>query len=209
MRRALATGAAAVLVALTLGACGSDSASEPASSAAAPSPSPSPTPSAVVWAGAVCVERDNLSAAVAALGRNLSYDITSDRSALEQIDRQLRIQVLSVGNAANGLVTALQGVPVDFQAANDLVVSVTKAKDDAQEAFDAVTTSLDAMVNADSVLTAVAEGGKALVAAKAAFEAGSALVSVATDATSTASGELKEAFDAAPECQDAPSPSAS
>lgn len=209
MTRRVVAVAAAAIVALSLAACGSDDASSAPSSAAAPSPTPTPTPASVVWAGSVCVERDNLAAAVSALGRNLSYDITSDRSALEQIDRQLRIQVLSVGNAANQLVSALQGVPVDFQAANDLVVSVTKAKDDAQEALDAVTTSLDAMVNADSILTAVAEGGKALVGAKAAFEAGSALVGVATDATTTATGELKEAFDAAPQCQDVASPSAS
>ena len=208
MKRAGLIGVIALVPVLALAACGSDSASDASSSAAA-SPTPSPTPSSVVWAGAVCVERDNLKAAVSALGRNLSYDITSDRSALEQIDRQLRVQVLSVGNAANGLVTALQGVPVDFQAANDLVVSVTKAKGDAQEALDAVTTSLDAMVNADSILTAVAEGGKALVGAKAAFEAGSALVSVSTNAITTARGELKEAFDAAPECQGAASASPS
>lgn len=199
----------AMASALLLAACASEAESEASSSTPSPSPTPTPTPSSVVWAGEVCVERDNLSAAVSALGRNLSYDITSDRSALEQIDRQLRVQILSVGNAANGLVTALQGVPVDFQAANDLVVSVTKAKNDTQEALDAVVTSLDAMVNADSILTGVAEGGRALVSAKAAFEAGSALVSVASDATRTATGDLKEAFDAAPQCQDEPSPSAS
>ena len=82
-----------------------------------------------MWAGEVCVARDGLTAAVGALGRNLSYDVTSDRSALEQIDRQLRIQVLAVADNADRLGQALAGVPVDFEAANDLVVSVTKAKD--------------------------------------------------------------------------------
>ena len=87
-----------------------------------------------MWADGVCAARDNLNAAVSALGRNLSYDVTSDRSALEQIDRQLRVQVLSVGNALQLLGTELQGVPVDFQAANDFVVTATKAKDDTSEA---------------------------------------------------------------------------
>lgn len=198
-RRAL-VGAAVLATALL--ATGCSSAEEADSASSSPSPTPTPTPSSVVWAGEVCLARDNLTAAVGALGRNLSYDVTSDRSALEQIDRQLRIQVLSVADAANRVGTALTGVPVDFVAANDLVVSVTKAKDDASEAVDATTASLDAMMSADSILTGVAEAGKALVAAKAAFAAGQALVTTVTDATSTATGELGEAFDAAPQCQD-------
>jgi hypothetical protein len=207
VRRVAALAAVAVLAAAGLAGCSSSADSTAASSSAAASPTPTPTPAPVVWAGSVCVERDNLNAAVSALGRNLSYDITSDRSALEQIDRQLRIQVLSVGNAADGLVAALSDVPVDFQAANDMVVSVTKAKGDAQEAVDAVTTSLDAMVNADSILTGVAEAGKALVAAKAAFQAGQALVGVVSDSATSANTELQAAFDAAPQCQEQPASS--
>jgi hypothetical protein len=159
----------------------------------------------VVWADGVCAARDNLNAAVSALGRNLSYDVTSDRSALEQIDRQLRIQVLSVANAAGEVQTAVAAVPVDFQAANDLVVVVDKARTDTTEAVDQVKASLDAMVNADNIVTGVAEAGKALVAGKAAFEAGQALVTSVTDAASTANDEVRAAFDAAPGCQaDAP-----
>jgi hypothetical protein len=193
----------AVLLATVVLATGCSSAEEAGQASPTPSPTPTPTPASVVWAGEVCVARDNLTAAVGALGRNLSYDVTSDRSALEQIDRQLRVQVLSVADAANGVGTALTAAPVDFVAANDLVVSVTKVKDDAAEAVDAATASLDAMMSADDILTGVAEAGKALVAAKAAFEAGQALVTTVADATSTATGELQEAFDAAPQCQDA------
>ncbi len=196
MRAARAWAPLVVAVAVVLAGCGSEEAAVPS-----PSPTPTPTPPSVVWAGEVCVARDGLTAAVGALGRNLSYDITSDRSALEQIDRQLRIQVLAVADNADRLGQALAGVPVDFQAANDLVVSVTKAKDDTREAVDQVTTSLDAMVNANNIVTGVAQAGAALVAAKAAFEAGSALVSSVADSTSTANAELQEAFDAAPQCQ--------
>jgi hypothetical protein len=195
--------AARLIVPLSLVAvlAGCSSSSEPAASSPSPSPTPTPTPSSVVWAGQVCVERDNLLAAVGALGRNLSYDVTSDRSAIEQMDTQLRLQALSVANAANQLGTALAAVPVDFKAANDLVVSATKAKQDTTDAVDQVKTSIDAAVNADSVLAGVAEAGKALVAAKAAFEAGKALVSTVTDATSSTNAQLQEAFDAAPQCQ--------
>ena len=197
-----AAAAAALLAAMTLlSGCGSDDASSSASASASPTPTPTPTPAPVVWAGEVCVARDGVSAAVAALGRNLSYDISSDRSALEQIDRQLRIQVLAVGDSLNRLGTALQDVPVDFQAANDFVVDATKAKDDTTEALEATRTNLDALVNADSVVAGVTAAGAALVSAKAAFEAGSALVTVVSDGISTKGGELQAAFDAAPQCQ--------
>ena len=201
MNRRMLMVAAVLATALVSSGCGSDGAD--GAQASSPSPTPTPTPSSVLWAGEVCVARDNLTAAVSALGRNLSYDVTSDRSALEQIDRQLRLQVLSVADAANRVGTTLAAAPVDFVAANDLVMSVTKAKDDASEAVDATTSSLDAMMSASDILTGVAEAGKALVSAKAAFEAGQALVTTVTDATSTAKGELQEAFDAAPQCQDA------
>ncbi len=198
MRRVHLAVAAVALSVATLAACSSDpSASAPSAS---PSPTPTPTPPSVVWAGDVCVARDDVKAAVGALGRNLSYDVTSDRSAIEQIDRQLRLQVLSVADSADRLSTALQGVPVDFVAANDLIVTVTKAKGDTSDAVSQVTTSLDAAMSADNILSGVAEAGKALVAAKAAFEAGQVLVSTVVDATSTASGELGDAFAAAPQC---------
>lgn len=203
MSRGVALTATALLGLAVLAGCGSDDASSAPSSPAAPSPTPTPAP--VVWADGVCAARDNLDAAVSALGRNLSYDVTSDRSALEQIDRQLRIQVLSVANAAGEVQTAVAAVPVDFQAANDLVVVVDKARTDTTEAVDQVKASLDAMVNAENIVTGVAEAGKALVAGKAAFVAGQALVSSVTDAASTANDEVRAAFDAAPGCQpDAP-----
>lgn len=195
---------AVLLAAVVLAGCGSNDASSTVSSAAEPSPTPTPTPAPVLWADGVCAARDNLNAAVSALGRNLSYDVTSDRSALEQIDRQLHIQALSVGSALQVLGTELQAVPVDFQQANDFVVAATKAKDDTSEAVATTQLHLDAMVSADSILTGVAEAGQALVAGKAAFEAGTALVGVVRDGISGANEELRAAFDAAPGC--APDP---
>lgn len=207
MRRGGLVAAMALTALVALAGCGSDEASTTSSSAAAPSPTPTPAP--VVWADGVCAARDNLKAAVSALGRNLSYDVRSDRSALEQIDRQLRIQVISVASATDELGTALAAVPVDFQQANDLVVSVTKAKEDTSEAIDQVTTSLDAMMNAENVVDWVTEAGRALVAGKAAFEAGQVLVSSVTSAASTANDDVRAAFDAAPGCEETPEPSAS
>jgi len=202
MSRMLAALLATVLIAVPVSGCSSDQAtSEPSPAlSASPTPTPTPTPAPVVWAGEVCVARDNLSSSIGALGRNLSYDVSAGASAVEQIDRQLRIQVLAVADAAEGLSAALKGVPVDFVAANDFVVSATKAKEDTAGAIDEVKARLDAARSADNFLAAAAEIAQAFVAAKAGFEAGSELVSVVTDAASGANAELRAAFDAAPAC---------
>lgn len=205
MRRALAALALASIT--VLAGCSSTPAGVDATSASA-SPTPTPTPAPVLWANDVCIARDGVMTSVSALGRNLSYDVTSDRSALEQIDRQVRLQVVALGNAADRLGTALQAVPVDFQAANDLVVTVTKAKADLEESLAATQQHLDAMMAADSIVTGVSEATQALVSARAAFAAGQALVDTSTDAISGANSELRGAFDAAPACQ-AQSPAAS
>lgn len=202
------------LVALVLGAalvlagCSSSDDAGGATPTSA-SPSPSPTPSSVLWANDVCVARDGVGTALSALGHNLSYDVTSDRSALEQIDRQLRLQVIALGNAADNLASALTAVPVDFQAANDLVATVTKARTDLGEAVTATQENLDAMLSADSIVNGVAAAGRALVSAKAAFAAGQAIVGAVTDAVGGANTELRAAFDAAPACEGTPAPSAS
>lgn len=201
-------GVATVLLGIALSGCTSSDVAT--GSSAPPTPTPTPTPSSVVWAGDVCLAFADVKLAVGALGRNLSYDVTADKSALEQIDKQLRLQVLSLADSADRLQATLREVPVDFAAANDMVVTLTKSSTDTKEAVNQVTTHLDAAVNADNVVTGVAEAGQAIVAGKAAFEAGKAFVQGISDATSTASGELKDAFDAAPACQEVTgSPSAS
>lgn len=198
VRAALALAAGLLL----LTSCSSSGDAGASASTEAPSPTPTPTPSSVVWAGDVCVGFDGVKTSVSALGSNLSYDVTSDRSALDQIDRQLRIQMISIGNSIDNLNAALATVPVDFVAANDLVVTLTKSGNDTKAAANEVTSRLEAAGGADNLVSAAAEIGGAVVAAKAAFEAGQVFVSAIGDATSTASGDLREAFDAAPECQD-------
>lgn len=200
MSRGWRVAAAALAAAVLLAGCSSGSDASSASSTP-PSPTPTPTPSSVIWAGDVCVQFADVKASVAALGHNLSYDVSADASALDQIQKQLRLQVLSVADSADRLSTALKGVPVDFIAANDMVAALTKSSGDTKEAVNQVTAHLDAAANAGNVMGAAAEIGQAVVAGKAAFEAGSAFVTAITDATSKAQGDLKEAFDAAPQCQ--------
>lgn len=202
MKRMILASAAVALVVLVAG-CSSSSDSESSSAAPSPSPSVSATGTgaeAIAWAGQVCTDMDRVKTSVGALGSNLSYDITADRSALDQIQRQLTIQVLALGDAASALQTTLTKVPVDFVAANDLVVVLQKSGTDTREAANQVGEHLKAATEAGNVLSAAAEVAQAFVAAKAAFEAGQAFVSEIGSATSSANTELRAAFDAAPQC---------
>ncbi len=202
MKRIVAASAAAVLMVLVAG-CSSSSDSSSSTAAASPSPSlsaPGTSAEAVAWAGEVCTQMDRVKTSVSTLGGNLSYDITADSSALEQIQRQLTIQVLALGDAASALQTSLTKVPVDFVAANDMIVALQKSGTDTKDAANQVGEHLKAATDAGNVLSAAAEVGQAFVAAKAAFEAGQAFVSEIGSATSTANTELRAAFDAAPQC---------
>ena len=202
MKRIVTASAAAALLVLVAG-CSSSGESSSSSAAASPSPSLSASGTsadAVAWAGEVCTQMDRVKTSVSALGGNLSYDITADSSALEQIQRQLTIQVLALGDAASALQTALTKVPVDFVAANDMIVGLQKTGTDTQDAASQVGAHLKAATEAGNVLSAAAEVGQAVVAAKAAFEAGQAFVSEIGNVTSTANTELRAAFDAAPQC---------
>ena len=196
---------ASAVLALMLVSAGCSSSSDAESSAVATiAPTPTATSSsnedALVWAGQVCTDMARVKTSVSALGGNLSYDISADRSALDQIQRQLTIQVLALGDAADALQTTLTQVPVDFLAANDMVTALTKSGADTKDAANQVGEHLKAATDAGNVLSAAAELGQALIAAKSTFEAGQAFVSAIGDATSTTNAELRAAFDAAPEC---------
>ena len=180
---------------------GSDVTSTPtAASTPTALPRPTPTPESVLWAGQVCSDIERVKSGVSGLGRNLDYDVTADASALEQIQRQLTVQVLAVGDAIDRLNMTLVGVPLDETEAVDFANTLSTSGADTKEAVDAVRMHLSAAADAQDVLTAVAEIGQALVAGKAAYEAGSTFVSLIGDATSSATGRLQESFRDAPQC---------
>lgn len=203
---------ASVALGLTLGSmvlagCSSDDASSASeeSSASALAPAPTPTrPSLeeqqVSWAGEVCVTRDRLAARVADLGQGLQFDRNLDASLLDQLDRQVRWQVLAVASAANDLGTVLVTAPVDPVQANDWVVEFTERQQALQGAIDRTTGHLDAIGAADGVVDGLVEGGAAIGAATDALVAGQELVSTAQRASEDAQREFGPAFAAAPEC---------
>ena len=166
-------------------------------------PPPSLEELQVEWAGDVCVARDRLTESVTSLGQNLEFDLGLDASVLDQLDRQLRLQVLGVASAANDLGTVLVTVPVDPVDANDWLVSFTAAQEELQGAVDTTTGHLDAMTSADGLADGLTEGLAAVSAGVEAFEAGKALLTTAQDTYEQAQEEFAPAFAAAPQCQGA------
>lgn len=166
-------------------------------------PPPSLEELQVEWAGRVCVARDRLTESVTSLGQNLEFDLGLDASVLDQLDRQLRLQVLGVASAANDLGTVLVTVPVDPVDANDWLVSFTEGQEELQAAVDTTTGHLDAMTSADGLADGLSEGLAAVSAGVEAFEAGKALLETAQDTYDQAREEFAPAFAAAPQCQGA------
>lgn len=194
---------------LLVGCSSSDGASGddgPSASAAMPAPSPS-EPSLeeqqIAWAGEVCVSRERLAATVSDLGQGLEFDRALDASLLDQLDRQLRLQVLAVASAANDLGTVLVTAPIDPLQANDWVVEFTERQQALQGAIDRTTGHLDALGTADGLVDGLVEGGSAIGAATDALVAGQELVSTAQRASEEAQREFAPAFAAAPECASA------
>ena len=199
MSRLRLRAAALVLVAVSLAACGSSTSAD--SLSASPSPTPTPTPSSIIWAGDVCVAFAAVKTSVGALGHNLTIKTSQDKSVIDQVSRQLRIQALAIADSVDRLTTTLRAVPVDFVAANDMVANLTTHSDATTSAINDVKSHLDAVGSAGNVIAAAGEVGQALSSAKTAFDAGSGLVSAIGDSTSQAKGQLQEAFAAAPPCQ--------
>jgi len=201
----------AVLCVALLGACGSDdevdadvgAASEPAGVVASATPTgPSLQEQQVTWAGEVCRSRSSLNDAVSSLGSNLDIEFGSDQSILDQLDRQLRWQVLVIASSASDLLSLMAGAPVEPKQANDWVMEISGATDTAQAAVDDVTAELDALGKADGFLDGVQAAGSAVLAGTQAYQAGAALVEVVQTVTEEAQIELGPAFAQAPDCSE-------
>lgn len=205
--RVLGAGLAVALGASLVVGCSSNEGEASTSQSRASTEAASPTPTGpslaeqqVIWAGEVCVARDRLTDRVADLGQGLEFDRALDASLLDQLDRQLRWQVLAVASAANDLGTILITAPVDPVQANDWVVEFTERQTALQGAIDRTTGHLDALGAAGGLVDGLVEGGAAIGAATDALVAGQELVSTAQRASEEAQQEFAPAFTAAPEC---------
>ncbi len=190
--------AVAATASAAAGAGGSSSPSSP------PTPTPEPTPPIVLWAGDVCEARDVFLASILDVAANLEFDTSDPSSIGEQFQQQIPGQLGGVEAAAAELGTALGGVPLDYIEAaaalttvNDRVTALNDAKDEALG-------HVDSARNAGNPVSAGVEWLQAAIAAKATYDAGIAVKDSLSELTDSADGDIKEAFDAAPQCQGLP-----
>ena len=182
---------------------GTDSSSGTDGSAAAqPTPSgPSMEELQTEWADEFCRSRTALGDAVSGLGSNLDWQFGTDTSVLDQLDQQIRWQVLAIGSAANDLGLLLTQAPVDPAKANDWILAVSEPAQQAQASVDEVTTKLDAMLSADGLLDGIGKAGEVITAGTDAVAAGQQLLTAVQQTSDAAQAEFAPAFAAAPSCQ--------
>lgn len=153
----------------------------------------------IVWAGDVCVARDRLRGTVTSLGSDL--DVQVGPGMLDDLDRQVRLQLLSVGSAANDLGSVLMTAPVEATEVNDWVVTLQEPQERLQSAIDDTRGHLDAMTGASSVLEGVGEAGSVITSGAAAVGAGQDLLDAVQQVYADAETRFGPAFAAAPECR--------
>lgn len=166
---------------------------------------PSSTPSGptleeqrIAWAGDVCVARDRLRGTVTSLGSDL--DVQVGPGMLDDLDRQVRLQLLSVGSAASDLAGVVTQAPVEATEVNDWAVTITEPQQRLQASIDETRGHLDAMAGASGVLEGVGEAGSVITSGAAAVTAGQELLDAIQQVYADAESRFAPAFAAAPEC---------
>lgn len=179
-----------------------DTTLDQASSTSSPS-APAPTPTVdveAIWAGSVCTAIDDLTASVADIADSLTFDPLADQDVITQFESQLADGVAGLEDETAALGAALGAAPVDYVAASSTITELEESLATVQAAGDVVQQHLQAATQASNPLAATVELGKAAVAAKAAWEAGTRLLDQLSDARADAESTLGPAFDRAPEC---------
>lgn len=155
----------------------------------------------IAWAGDFCRSRQVLKDAVGSLGSNLDWEFGTDASVLDQLDQQIRWQVLAIGSAANDLGMLLTEAPVDPAQANVWVMGITGPAQQAQASVDEVTGHLDDMLSADGFLEGVGAAGQVISSGAEAVAAGQELLTAVQETSDAAQAEFATAFAQAPSCQ--------
>ena len=204
--RAAVVGVVLVAVAVTATGCsdGGSAATDPTLSAASSMPStptPTPTPEVVLWAGAVCVARDQLLATIGDLAMGLEYDPQSPDSVGEQFQSQVEAHMDEIDAASSRLGTALGGVPLDYVEAAAALTAIQEKVDRLTAAKDTTMGHVTAAQGAGDPVSAGLEWLKAAASAKDTYDAGTETLGALQQASGAVDGDVSDAFATAPECR--------
>ena len=166
-----------------------------------PTPTPTPTPEVVLWAGDVCVARDQLLATIGDLAMSLEYDPQSPESVGEQFQTQVEAHMDEIDAASSRLGTALGGVPLDYVEAAAALTAIQEKVDRLTAAKDTTMGHVTAAQGAGDPVSAGLEWLKAAASAKETYDAGTETLGALQQASGAVDGDVSDAFATAPECR--------
>lgn len=210
----MARGAVLVLSALVMtlalpGCSGQDAAPTVAAPASASPTALSPAALAELrrielrnWASGVCRARAQVRSAVLDLPTALLVPPNVGTSVEDQLQSQIDAGLDEITAAMATLGTALGRAPIDYQEASDMATQINGKGERFASSRQAAEDSLRAVADAGNPVAAALALADASNRAKEAFDAGVDFLQTVDAATRPVRGELRQAFDQAPGCDD-------
>lgn len=152
------------------------------------------------WAGDVCTSADAVQATVAGAATNLDFDISAGLDQLPEIEKQVAENIDLVEGQIDQLQTVLSQAPEASSDAQRLSQELDQLISAARESGNEAVALLGQATSADNFLEAGINAAAAVAAAESAYSDASAALEVLDQLRTNASGDLGEAFAAAPSC---------
>jgi len=143
---------------------------------------------------------DELTTSLRDIAGSLQFDPLSDQGVVEQFERQLALEIAGLEDEMDALGAALGAAPVDYVQTSSTITALQESVERTQAAGIVAQGHVQAAAQETNPVTVALELGQALVAGKAAVDAGAATLQLIADARADAEATLGPAFDRAPEC---------
>ncbi len=156
----------------------------------------------LAWASDVCRARSQVRAAVLDLPASLLVLPSAGTSVEDQLQRQIDTGLDEITVAMASLGSALGQAPIDYQEASDIAVEINSKGDSFTLSRSAAEDSVRAVAEAGNPLEVALALADASARVKEAFDSGVDFLQTVDGVTRPVRGELGEAFDQAPGCQD-------
>lgn len=156
----------------------------------------------LAWASDVCRARSQVRSAVLDLPASLLVLPSAGTSVEDQLQSQIDAGLDEITVAMASLGSALGQAPIDYQEASDIAVEINSKGDSFTLSRRAAEDSLRAVSEAGNPIEAGLALADASVRVKEAFDSGVDFLQTVEDVTRPLRGELGEAFDQAPGCND-------
>jgi len=153
------------------------------------------------WAGEVCASADALRSTVAGLATDIDFDVTAGLDQLPEIQEQVAANIVAVDGQIDALQAVLADVPESSaeatELADELEALIASARMSGQEAIELLAEA----ASSGNFLSAGISAAGAYAAAQDAYSSATAAIDLLDATRSRTSGDIGEAFSAAPKCR--------